>query len=99
MISFILFGASSLKDFLLTVRNLFIGTLINDNTIFIIKDYGFIFIISMLFSTPIFKNIYIKIKENKIIIFLEPVFIILTLLLCTAYLVNGSFNPFLYFIL
>lgn len=98
MISFILFGASSLKDFLLTVRNLFIGTLINNNTIFIIKDYGFIFIISMLFSTPIFKNIYIKIKENKIIIFLEPVFIILTLLLCTAYLVNGSFNPFLYFI-
>lgn len=98
IISFILFGANSLSEFMLTIKNLFLGTTIDKNTIFMLKNYGFILIIAILFSTPICKHIYLKIKENKVMIFLEPIFIIITLLLCTAYLVNGSFNPFLYFI-
>jgi len=98
IISFILFGANSLSEFTLTIKNLFTGLIINKETIFIIKNYGFIILISMIFSTPICKIIYQKIKDKKISIILEPIFIIISLLLCTSYLVNGSFNPFLYFI-
>lgn len=98
IISFILFGANSLSEFTLTIKNLFTGLIINKETIFIIKNYGFIILISMIFSTPICKIIYQKIKDKKISIILRPIFIIISLLLCTSYLVNGSFNPFLYFI-
>ena len=34
---------------------------------------------------------------SRVLTVLEPVFCILLLLISTAYLVDGSFNPFLYF--
>ena len=68
---------------------------------FYLKDYGFILIIAILGSTPLAKNLIIKLRENsvtqKITDFAEPVFLLLLMLIMTAYLVDGSFNPFLYF--
>ena len=34
---------------------------------------------------------------NKIINILEPIFLVILLLLVTAYLIDSSYNPFLYF--
>ena len=46
-------------------------------------------------------NIIEKLKKNefmnKIINILEPVFMVALLLIVTAYLVDNSYNPFLYF--
>ena len=42
-----------------------------------------------------------ELKENNsirlLLLSFEPVFMVLLLLVVTAYLVDGSFNPFLYF--
>jgi alginate O-acetyltransferase complex protein AlgI len=52
-------------------------------------------------STPVLKQMVCKLeqKENgkRIIWWLRPMFLLLLLVICTAYLVDSSFNPFLYF--
>ena len=52
-------------------------------------------------ATDLPKRMYGKLKEKAVVgsvlAVAEPVGIVILLLLCTAYLVDGSFNPFLYF--
>ena len=45
------------------------------------------------------KNIVSKIskKVSKLVNVIEPVFLTTLLIVCISYLVDGSFNPFLYF--
>ena len=74
---------------------------INDYTIYNLKSYAIILVIAILAATPLFKNIIEKLKKNefmnKAINILEPVFMVVLLLIVTAYLVDNSYNPFLYF--
>jgi alginate O-acetyltransferase complex protein AlgI len=53
-----------------------------------------IFLMAIIGATPIPKLLAGKIKATQ---FVEPVFLLILLVLVTAYLVDGSFNPFLYF--
>ncbi len=50
------------------------------------------FIISIIFSTPIIKNI-----KSKISPILAKIFLIIMFLISISFIVNSSFNPFLYF--
>ena len=66
-----------------------------------LRSYGIMLIIGIIGSTPLIKNVCLKLeagqKSSKIINVLEPVALAAILILCTAFLVDGSFNPFLYF--
>lgn len=98
MISFIIFGATDLTNALITIKSLFIGTFTSNITNFYLLDYGFILLIAIIGATPLVKNIVIRLKEKfKYIKILEPIVIVILLLVPTAYLIDGSFNPFLYF--
>ena len=59
------------------------------------------FVIALIGATPIPKMVVNKLSEKeavqKVILVIEPVVMILLLLISTGYLVDGSFNPFLYF--
>ncbi|MCQ2421815.1 MAG: MBOAT family protein [Lachnospiraceae bacterium] len=70
-------------------------------SVFYLKDYCFILLVSMIGATSLPKRAVLRIKKTaagaKVMDVLEPVFIAVLLLVCTAFLVNGSFNPFLYF--
>lgn len=104
MISFIIFNAENMSDALKTITGLF-GTngtpLINDVTIYYLRSYLVIFILGIIGATPIPKMIIQKIKENNIgnniINILEIIFVVALLFVVTAYLVDNSYNPFLYF--
>ena len=52
-------------------------------------------------ETPLFRNCAARLQEKKaaaaVMHFLQPAVLVALLILCTAYLVDGSFNPFLYF--
>ena len=65
------------------------------------KDYFLIFLVAILGATPLPKKIYEKIEGiqigKKVISIVEPVLILSLFLVITAFLVDGSFNPFLYF--
>lgn len=96
MVSFMIFGSNNF-GFINTIKNLFYGTFIDNVTMFYLKDYIVIMLISMVGCTPLLKNIFNKYKDNKILIMLQPLLLILGFIISSSYLINGSFNPFLYF--
>lgn len=69
--------------------------------IYQIKSYLWMIIIAMLGATPLCKNIVKRLKENRngsmIINIVTPVFICGMLFLVTAFLIQSSVHPFLYF--
>lgn len=104
MISFLIFNASSMKEAWNNIIGLFGRngeSIINPYTIYYLRSYGIVILIALIGATPIFKNIILKMKENekirKVINILEPLYIIILLLIVTAYWVDNSYNPFLYF--
>ena len=104
MISFIMFNAGSINEAFFIIKGLFglnKEVFINNYTIYYLKSYLIVLIIAIFGATPLFKNIIEKLKKskclNKIINILEPIFLVILLLLVTAYLIDSSYNPFLYF--
>lgn len=72
----------------------------NSVTLYHLSSNAVIFILGILGSTPLPKKLYTKLSESravKAVDFIEPLGVVLLLLVCTAYLVDGSYNPFLYF--
>ena len=67
---------------------------INSDVIYYLSNYGIMLVICTLFSIPLTRKLKIsdKIKEP-----ITQVLIIVTLVICTAYLVDATYNPFLYF--
>ena len=104
MISFVIFNASSMQEAWRNIIGLFGAngeSFINSYSIYYLRSYLVILIISVIGATPISRNMILKLKENeksnKIINILEPIFLMILLVVVTAYLVDNSYNPFLYF--
>ena len=104
MISFIIFNADTMNDAISNIIGLFgfnKETFINNYTIYYLKSYFIILVISIIASTPIIKNLIENMKKNKfmnkLINILEPIYIVTLLLIVTSYLIDNSYNPFLYF--
>lgn len=103
-ISFVIFNTNNMAECIEYIKGMF-GVLkipfSNAETDYYLGSYGVTLIIAVLGSTPLTVKVINKIKSCKkgeyILNFLEPVVLILLLLLITGYLVDGSFNPFLYF--
>ena len=104
MISFIIFNANSIREAWNNIIGLFGAngeSLINASTVYYLKSYLVVLVIAIIGSTPLLKNIIEKLKTktnaNKIINLLEPIAMTSILIIVTAYLVDNSYNPFLYF--
>jgi alginate O-acetyltransferase complex protein AlgI len=104
MIGFVLFASEDLSQVGRDIAGLFGGLnlpVITQETLYYLRSFAVVMIISILASTPVFSLLVKKVRTNTIgntiVEVLTPVFMISLLLLCTAYLVDGSFNPFLYF--
>ena len=65
-------------------------------TLYYLRSYGGVIFLSLIGATPLVKYLATRIPA-KILTVLEPVVLLVLLVICTAYLVDGSFNPFLYF--
>lgn len=100
LISFTIFNSNTLNELITNLKNI-TGLsnidLINKETIYYLKSNLVLLAISIIGSTPLLKNIYLKIKDKKIIKVLEVIILFILLIIITAQLVNSSFNPFLYF--
>lgn len=59
-----------------------------------IGQYGVIFVLAFIFSTPLIKRIYERYASKFILV---GVSLMTLFLVCVSYLVDSSFNPFLYF--
>lgn len=104
MILFIIFNAENMSVALTNIKGLF-GmngeVFINDYTLHYLKSYLPLLIISLFGATPFIKTLIDKLRKNKyvnnIINILEPILIVMILVVVTSYLIDNSYNPFLYF--
>ena len=100
MISFIIFNGENFSQIMQNIGGL-IGMggvpLVSRESIYYLKSYFLVISIGIVGATPIFKNMVNSKKIHKIINIIEPIFLLLILLISTSYIIDGSFNPFLYF--
>ena len=100
ILSFVLFNADTLtqagRDFAALFG--FAGLpLFTKETGYYLRSYAPLLVIACVGTTPLVKLMAQKMGENRAVQMLEPVLWLGLLLICTAYLVDGSFSPFLYF--
>ena len=97
MLSFVLFNAANLSQAVQDMAGLFGGLpLTTAESLYYLRSYAVVLAVSIVGATPLPKMVAARIPE-KVLAVVEPVTLIVLLLTCTAYLVDGSFNPFLYF--
>ena len=100
MLSFVLFNAESFAQLGSDFAALFgHGGLpvITAETLYYLKSYAPLFAIGILGATPLVRDTANRLYAYKWVQALEPLVLMGLLLVCTAYLVDGSFSPFLYF--
>ena len=100
ILSFVLFNAESLTMAAGDIAGLFglAGLpLTSAPALYYLKSYAVLFAAGILGATPVVKQCGQRLEKTAVGAVLEPVFLALLLLVCTAYLVDGSFSPFLYF--
>lgn len=103
-LGFVLFDAASLKDALHQLGTLFgAGTAsgLGTEALYMLRSYGVVLALAVLGATPLPAMLWKKVQEAKslapVLTVAEPLCTFALLALCTAFLVDGSFNPFLYF--
>lgn len=99
LISFTIFNSEGAADILSSLSQMFGLSdipFITEETVYYLKSYALILVAAAVGSTPLMKKAVQRLPENVRNI-LEPVFVVSAVIISTAYLVDGSFNPFLYF--
>ncbi len=103
-VSFMIFAGGNLSQAFSFVAGLFgFGKmpLISTEALYYLKSYSLVLIIAAISATPLPKKIleYARQKTNgsKCLDAAEIIALLLLVIIATSYLVDGSFNPFLYF--
>ncbi len=99
---FVLFDASTLSDAWDCIRGMLgLGGLpiASAEEVYLLKSNALLLILAALGATPLPKRIAKALEARcpKAAALLHPAALCALLLICTAYLVDGSYNPFLYF--
>ena len=100
LVSFVLFNADSLSQALSDTAGMFgLGglPLTSADTLYHLRSYGPLLLLAMVGATPLPRNAVRRLEGSRVLPWLEPVALCALLLAVTAFLVGGSFNPFLYF--
>ena len=104
LVSFVMFDGTNLSqlgEYLKAMFGFAGLPFVTDTTMYYFNSYLVVFAVAMFGATPLPKRMVESISKHvvprRIKEAMEPVVMVIVLLLVTAYLVDGSFNPFLYF--
>ena len=104
VISFVIFNASDMKEAFSYIGGMFGAgevPLVSKELVYYLKNFAVVIILGIIGATPVVKKAVEKIAENKcasrVLVVVEPLVLVVLMVSMTAYLVDGSFNPFLYF--
>lgn len=104
LLGFILFDAPTLSAAGARIGALFgLGDTVLAGTasLYYLRSFAVVLVLALLGATPLPKRLMARVCGNRVgaalVNVLEPLVLAALLVLCTAYLVDGSFNPFLYF--
>lgn len=104
MVSFVIFDAESVAAAFSRISAMFGGQalpVITVESVYYLKSYLVILVLALIGATPLPKKLAAlagKGRYTRVACHIaEPVACLVLLTVCTAYLIDGSFNPFLYF--
>ena len=100
VLGFVLFNATDLSQAGSDLAGMFgfAGLpLVSAETLYYLRSYGILFLMGFVGATPLIRDTAKKLGSKKVGAILEPIVLVFLLLVCTGYLVDGSFSPFLYF--
>ena len=100
MLGFVVFNATDLAQAAADIGAMFgfAGLpLVTASTLYYLRSFGLLFLLAIVGATPIVRDTARKVGESKFGPVLEILMMAGLLLACTAYLVDGSFSPVLYF--
>lgn len=100
VIGFVIFNAESMSEISENMSAMFgAGNIpfVSDSFFYYLKSYGVLLITAIVGSTPVVKKYAVKISNHSISVVAEPVFVSVLLIVCTAFIADSSFSPFLYF--
>lgn len=104
VISFVIFNAENMGQALSDIGGLFGAggiPLVSAEAVYCLRSFALVLILAVLGATPLLRNGLVRLSQyptaGKVLNALEPFTLFILLLVMTGYLVDGSFNPFLYF--
>lgn len=98
LVSFILFDNTDLSAAFGHIRGLFGGLPLGSlESLYLLRSYGVLLVLGMVGATPLIKKLWGRVENLPAMAILQPVALLLLLLLCTAFMVDGSFVSFMYF--
>lgn len=103
-LGFVLFNAGGIREGFGTIAAMFgLGRLpwATAESLYYLRSYALVLVLGAIGATPLPKRLMERVRGTRIGAraweILTPVALTVLLLICTAYLVDGSYNPFLYF--
>lgn len=100
IVGFTIFNASSISEAGQILSAMF-GTsglaLFGEQSLYLLRSYAITFLIAFIASTPLSAFLGNKYKDSLAITIAEPICAAALLIISTGYLIDGSFNPFIYF--
>ena len=104
VISFVIFNAENMGQALSDIGGLFGAggiPLVSAEAVYCLRSFALVLILAVLGATALLRNGLVRLSQfptaGKVLNALEPFTLFVLLLVMTGYLVDGSFNPFLYF--
>lgn len=104
LVSFVLFNAEDVGEAVRYIAAMFGAggiPVVSAEFLYYLRSYAVLLILAVAGATPLMKKavaFLCKKKRGEVLVnLLEPMVSVILLLVITAYLVDGSFNPFLYF--
>ena len=103
-LSFVLFNADSVSEAVSQLGAMFGAgglPLVSTEGVYYLKSYAGTFLFAAIGATPLISNAISRFGKTRFgaqaLTVLQPLVMLALLAACTAFLVDGSFNPFLYF--
>ena len=103
-LSFVLFNADSVSEAVSQLGAMFGAAglpLVSTEGVYYLKSYAGTFLFAAIGATPLVSNAISRFGKTRFgaqaLTVLQPLVMLALLAACTAFLVDGSFNPFLYF--
>ena len=104
LLGFVLFDAESLKAAASSIRAMFFAgglPAISAESLYQLRSNAWLLLLTVVGATPLPQRLAAGLAAKrhgaKVLAVLKPIFLLALLAVCTAFLVDGSFNPFLYF--